>query len=147
MSVENLSVNALSLGVIVSMLVGLLKAWIPGNGAQNASAVRLLAIVLGVAGQFGNYLLNTPHPTGPGIEGALGIGFAAGVAAIGSYHVYAGQLQQLVGAVTPAPIPMPVKPVSGVSAFYSTPHSPPIPIVVNAPPSIPPSYPPPPTTP
>lgn len=123
MTLSTLSLTASSLGFLVAVLLGILKAFVPGSGARQDSTIRLLAILLGCGGQLANYLLNTSPATGPGIEGAMGVGFSAGIVAMGIYHTYNGDVQRIIGSVTgttvtpaptpatPAPAPTPV-PVS-----------------------------------
>lgn len=118
MTLQNLTLNATGIGLIVAILAGLLKPWIGGTGAQKDSAVRSLVLVLAVAIEVANYVLTTAHPTGPGAEGVLGQGFVAAGAALAYYHTYNGDLQamlgSLVGSQTPPAPPAPAPVASGL---------------------------------
>jgi hypothetical protein len=82
----------LTVAILVSAIKPFLEVRIPRTAPLHDAAIRLLAIGLGLAGMLADYLLHTSHASGPGVETALGAGLLAGVGAILTYHLVAGDL-------------------------------------------------------
>jgi hypothetical protein len=82
----------LIIAILVSVIKPFLEVRIPRATPLHDAVVRLLAIGLGLAGMLADYLLRAARANGLGIENALGSGLLAGVGAILTYHLVAGDL-------------------------------------------------------
>ena len=77
---------------MVSAVKPFLEVRIRRTAPLHDATIRLLAIALGLAGMSLDYLLHATRVSGPGMEDALGKGLLAGVGAILTYHLIAGNL-------------------------------------------------------
>jgi hypothetical protein len=82
----------LAIAVLVSLIKPFLERRVSTTNPLHDPAIRLLAVSLGVLGTLLDYALNTRAATGTGIENALGSGLVAGVGAILTYHLVAGDV-------------------------------------------------------
>jgi hypothetical protein len=87
-----MSTTALSLMLIVAIVVSLLKPilelGLKPNTALHDTGIRITALLAGLVGAVLDYAIHTHNWwNGPGVETALGIGLAAGVGAIATFHL------------------------------------------------------------
>ena len=82
----------LTIAILVSAVKPFLETRLPRAAPLHDATVRALALALGIVGMPADYLLHTAHASGPGIENALGSGLLAGMGAILTYHLVAGDL-------------------------------------------------------
>jgi hypothetical protein len=82
----------LTIAILVSAIKPFLEQNLkPGDRLHDAT-IRLLALALGLAGLATDYLIHAAPPTAAGLERALGGGLLAGVGAILTYHLVAGDV-------------------------------------------------------
>ncbi len=82
----------ISIAILVSLIKPFLERRLPAANPLHDPAIRLLAVGLGVLGTLFDYAVNSHAATGMGIENALGSGLVAGVGAILTYHLVAGDV-------------------------------------------------------
>jgi hypothetical protein len=82
----------LAIAVLVSLIKPFLERRVPTTNPLHDPAIRLLAVGLGVLGALLDYALNTHVATGAELENALGSGLVAGVGAILTHHLVAGDM-------------------------------------------------------
>ena len=82
----------LTIAILVSAIKPFLETRLPRTAPLHDAVIRVLALALGLAGMPADYLLHTAHVSGPGLENALGSGLLAGMGAILTYHLVAGDL-------------------------------------------------------
>lgn len=82
----------LAIAILVSTIKPFLEQRVAPSAPLHDAIVRLLAIALGLAGMLADYLLHAGTLSGSGVENALGSGLVAGVGAILTYHLVAGDV-------------------------------------------------------
>jgi hypothetical protein len=82
----------LAVAILVSLIKPFLERRIASTNPLHDPAIRLLAVGLGVLGTLFDYTVNAHGATGVGLENALGSGLVAGVGAILTYHLVAGDV-------------------------------------------------------
>jgi hypothetical protein len=82
----------LAVAILVSLIKPFLERRVPTTNPLHDPAIRLLAVGLAVLGTLLDYAVNAHAATGAGLENALGSGMVAGVGAILTYHLVAGDV-------------------------------------------------------
>jgi hypothetical protein len=82
----------ITIAILVSLIKPFLERRLPAANPLHDPTIRLLAVGLGVLGTLFDYAVNSHAATGVGVENALGSGLVAGVGAILTYHLVAGNM-------------------------------------------------------